>query len=189
MSTAWISPDIPVAISLRPLDRTAQHSIPVGCPRHLTLVSSPLFTLCLTRESQRDQVDQSLGSERLIATLTNIFAAIALLLSAIGIFGLLAQERTSEFGVRIAVGATRGNLLTIVLADALRMVAIGSICGLALASIGYIFVRRFLYGVSPADIRVAVLSLVALAAVALLAAAIPAHRAASLDPTQALRAE
>lgn len=151
-----------------------------------------MFTLCLTRESQRDQVDQSLGSERLIATLTNIFAAIALLLSAIGIFGLLAlrvQERTSEFGVRIAVGATRGNLLTIVLADALRMVAIGSICGLALASIGYIFVRRFLYGVSPADIRVAVLSLVALAAVALLAAAIPAHRAASLDPTQALRAE
>ena len=140
----------------------------------------------------RDQVDQSLGSERLIATLTNIFAAIALLLSAIGIFGLLAlrvQERTSEFGVRIAVGATRGNLLTIVLADTLRMVAIVSICGLALASIGHIFVRRFLYGVSPADIRVAVLSLVALAAVPLLAAAIPAHRAASLDPTQALRAE
>jgi hypothetical protein len=140
----------------------------------------------------RDQVDQSLGSERLIATLTNIFAAIALLLSAIGIFGLLAlrvQERIPEFGVRIAVGATRGNLLSIVLVDALRMVAIGSVCGLALASIGYLFVRRFLYGVSPADIRVAIASLLVLIAVAILAAAIPARRAASLDPTQALRAE
>ena len=140
----------------------------------------------------RDQVDQSLGSERLIATLTNIFAAIALLLSAIGIFGLLAlrvQERIPEFGVRIAVGATRGNVLRIVLADALRMVTIGSVCGLALASVGYVFVRRFLYGTSPADIRIAVASLLALVTVATLAAAIPARRAASLDPTQALRAE
>jgi predicted permease len=140
----------------------------------------------------RDQVDQSLGSERLVATLTNTFAAIALLLSAIGIFGLLAlrvQERIPEFGVRIAVGATRGNLLKIVIGEALRMVLIGSACGLALASIGYLFVRRFLYGVSPADIRVALLSLLVLIAVAILAAAIPARRAASLDPTQALRAE
>jgi ABC-type antimicrobial peptide transport system permease subunit len=140
----------------------------------------------------RDQVDQSLGSERLIAILTNVFAGIAMLLSAIGIFGLLAlrvQERIPEFGVRIAVGATRGHLLKIVLGDALRMVAIGSICGLALAAIGYIFIRRFLYGTSSADLRVALASLAMLIAVALLAAAIPARRAASLDPTQALRAE
>ncbi len=140
----------------------------------------------------RDQVDQSLGSERLIAILTNVFAGIALLLSAIGIFGLLAlrvQERIPEFGVRIAVGATRGHLLKIVLGDALRMVAIGSVCGLALAGIGYIFIRRFLYGTSPADLRVAATSLAMLIAVALLAAAIPARRAASLDPTQALRSE
>ena len=140
----------------------------------------------------RDQVDQSLGSERLIATLTNIFAAIALLLSAIGIFGLLAlrvQERVPEFGVRIAVGATRGHLLKIVLGDALRMVLAGSVCGLALTALGFTFIRRFLYGTSPADIRVALVSLLVLIAVALIAAAIPAHRAASLDPTQALRAE
>jgi putative ABC transport system permease protein len=140
----------------------------------------------------RDQVDQSLGSERLIAILTNVFAGIALLLSAIGIFGLLAlrvQQRIPEFGVRIAVGATRGHLLKIVLGDALRMVAIGSVCGLALAGIGYVFIRRFLYGTSPADIRIALASLLALVTVATLAAAIPARRAASLNPTQALRAE
>ncbi len=140
----------------------------------------------------RDQVDQSLGSERLIAILTNVFAGIALLLSAIGIFGLLAlrvQQRIPEFGVRIAVGATRGHLLKIVLGDALRMVAIGSVCGLALAGIGYVFIRRFLYGTSPADIRIALASLLALVTVATLAAAIPARRAASLNPTMALRAE
>lgn len=140
----------------------------------------------------RDQVDQSLGSERLIATLTTTFAAIALLLSAIGIFGLLAlrvEERTPEFGVRIAVGATRGHLLRMVLGDAVRMVAIGSACGLVLAGIGYAFIRRFLYGASPADVRVALVSLAVLIAVALIAAAIPARRAASLDPTQALRTE
>jgi predicted permease len=140
----------------------------------------------------RDEVDQSLGSERLIATLSTVFATIALLLSAIGIFGLLAlrvQERTPEFGVRIAVGATRGHLLKLVLGDALRMVAIGSVCGLVLAGIGYLFIRRFLYGASTADIRVALASLFVLIVVALIAAAIPARRAASLDPTQALRAE
>jgi predicted permease len=140
----------------------------------------------------RDQVDQSLGSERLIAILTNIFAAIALLLSGIGIFGLLAllvQERTPEIGVRIAVGATRAHLLRMVLGEALRMVGIGSVAGLALASIGYVFIRRFLYGASTADIRIAVVSLAILIVVALLAAAVPARRAAALDPILALRAE
>lgn len=140
----------------------------------------------------RDQVDQSLGSERLIATLSTTFAAIALLLSGIGIFGLLAlrvQERTPEIGVRIAVGATRGNLLRMILTEALRMVAIGSLGGLMLAAIGYTFIRRFLYGASTADLTVAAASLAILILVALVAAAIPAHRAAWLNPTQALRAE
>jgi predicted permease len=140
----------------------------------------------------RDQVDQSLGSERLTAILSTVFAGIALLLSAIGIFGLLAlrvQERTPELGVRIAVGATRVHLLRMILGEALRMAVIGSASGLVLAGIAYFFIRRFLYGVSPADIRVALASLLVLIAVAILAAAIPARRAASLDPIQALRAE
>lgn len=69
------------------------------------------------------------------------------------------------------------------------MVAIGSACGLAFAGIGCVFIRRFLYSASPADLRVALASLLVLITVALLAAAIPGRRAASLDPTQALRAE
>ena len=76
-----------------------------------------------------------------------------------------------------------------ILSEALRMVAIGSVCGLALASIGYVFIRRFLYGTSSADISVALAALLVLILVALVAAAIPARRAAWLDPTQALRSE
>lgn len=140
----------------------------------------------------RDQLDQSLGSERLIAILSTVFAAIALLLSGIGIFGLLAlrvQERTPEIGVRIAVGATRIHLLRMILGEALSMAALGSACGLVLAGVGYVFIRRLLYGASTEDLRVAFASLVVLIAVALIAAAIPARRAASLDPTRALRVE
>ena len=76
-----------------------------------------------------------------------------------------------------------------ILGEALRMVVLGSACGLVLAGIGYVFIRRLLYGASTADLRVAFASLFVLIVVALIAAAIPARRAASLDPTRALRVE
>jgi ABC-type antimicrobial peptide transport system permease subunit len=139
-----------------------------------------------------DQVSQSLGSERLIATLSTAFAAIALLLSAIGLFGSLAlrvNQRTPEFGIRLAVGATRENLLTMVLREAMVMVAVGAAAGILLAAAGSTLIRRFLYGTSGADIGVAFASLAALLLVALVAALLPARRAASIDPMQALRSE
>ena len=140
----------------------------------------------------RDQVDQSLGSERLIAILTNVFAGIALLLSAIGIFGLLAlrvQQRIPEFGVRIAVGATRGHLLSIVPATrAACMVAIGSVCGLALAGIGHASSAASCTAPRRHTSASPLPRLLALVTVATLAAAIPARRAASLI-TMALCAE
>ncbi len=139
-----------------------------------------------------DQVDQSLGSERLIATLSTAFAAIALLLSAIGLFGSLAlrvHQRTPEFGIRLAVGATRENLLTMVLREAMVMVAAGAAAGIVLAAAGSTLIRRFLYGASRSDIGVAAASLTALLVVALVAALLPARRAASIDPMQALRSE
>jgi ABC-type antimicrobial peptide transport system permease subunit len=139
-----------------------------------------------------DQVDQSLGSERLIAQLSSVFAAIALLLSGIGLFGVLAlrvQERRSEMGVRLAIGASRAHILGLVLRDALSMLAIGSVAGIVLIAATTAFTRRFLYDTSPMQMSVAVGALLTLVAIALLASLLPACRAAWLNPIQVLREE
>jgi predicted permease len=139
-----------------------------------------------------DQVDQSLGSERLIAQLSSVFAAIALLLSGVGIFGVLAlrvQERRSEMGVRLAIGASRAHVLGLILRDALAMLAIGSIAGVVLIAATTAFTRRFLYDTSPIQFSVAIGALLTLISVALLASLLPACRAAWLNPIQVLREE
>jgi predicted permease len=139
-----------------------------------------------------DQVDQSLGSERLIAQLSSLFAAIALLLSGVGIFGVLAlrvQERRSEMGVRLAIGASRAHVLGLILRDALAMLAIGSIAGVVLIAATTAFTRRFLYDTSPIQFSVAIGALLTLISVALLASLLPACRAAWLNPIQVLREE
>jgi predicted permease len=139
-----------------------------------------------------DQIDQSLGSERLIALLSNTFAAIALLLSAVGLFGVLAlgvEQRRAELGVRLALGATRTNLLRLVLSEAAILVGAGAMAGTVIAAGGAKLIGHFLYGVSPADAGIALLALAALGMVALIAALGPALRASKTDPMQALRME
>ena len=139
-----------------------------------------------------EQVDQSLGSERLISMLSSAFAGVALLLSGIGIFGLLAlrvQQRKNEIGVRMAIGANRATVLGMVLREAVMMIATGTLIGAAIALGCGVLVRKFLYGVSVADPWVAVASIGILFAVGLVAAAIPARRAAMLNPMLSLRSE
>lgn len=139
-----------------------------------------------------EQLDQSIGSERLIAELSNGFAAIALLLSGIGLFGVLTlrvQQKLPEMGVRLAVGASRAHIFAWVLRDAFSMLAIGSTGGVLLIALTSTFTRRFLYDTSPVQIGVAVNALLILISVALLAALLPAQRAARLDPIQVLRNE
>ena len=146
----------------------------------------------MTFLSLPDQIDQSLGSERLIALLSNIFAAIALLLSAVGLFGVLAlsvEQRRQELGVRLALGATRNNLLRLVLSEAAVLVGVGALAGTIIAAGGARLITHFLYGVSPADAGIALLALAALGTVALVAALGPALHAAKTDPMQALRME
>ena len=102
----------------------------------------------------QEQVDQSLGSERLISMLSSAFAGVALLLSGIGIFGLLAlrvQQRKNEIGVRMAIGADRARVLRMILREALLMIATGMMLGAAIALGCGVLVRKFLYGVSVAD--------------------------------------
>jgi ABC-type antimicrobial peptide transport system permease subunit len=138
------------------------------------------------------EFDRSLSRERLVGTITGLFGTLSLLLAAIGLYGLLSYgtlQRTREFGVRIAIGATAGSIVRLVVGEALGLLAAGTALGLAAAwALGSV-VSSMLFGVDPADPASAALSVVVLATAALVAAWIPARRASRVDPTRALRFE
>ncbi|MEO7360658.1 MAG: FtsX-like permease family protein, partial [Gemmatimonadaceae bacterium] len=137
-----------------------------------------------------DQVAASLTRERLLATLSVFFGVLALLLATIGLYGIISygvSRRRNEIGIRLALGAERLNVLRMVLGEVARLMAIGIAIGLAGAMAGSRYVAAFLFGVKPNDVLTFALSAAVLATVALLAGAIPAWRAARLDPMLALR--
>jgi predicted permease len=135
-------------------------------------------------------VDRSLAIRRAPTTLLTIFGAVALLLSAIGIYGVLAYgvtQRVREFGIRQALGADRRSILSLVLAQGLMRVGIGMALGLAGALALSKYLESMLFGVSSRDVPVFAAVTVVLFAVALLACYIPARRATRIDPMVALR--
>lgn len=124
------------------------------------------------------------------AALTGLFGGIALLLAAVGIFGVAAfdvAQRTRELGIRSALGAPAAAILRLVLRDTVRTVAIGGAVGLALAVALGTVLRSQLYGVSALDPVTIVATPLLLALVAVAAAMVPARRAARIDPAVALR--
>jgi len=135
---------------------------------------------------------QSIREERLVARLASAFGAFALLLAAIGLYGVMTyaiSRRTGEIGLRVALGAQRSDVIRMVLVDALRLVAVGLVVGVPVALLSMRFLRTQLHGVDAADpisIAVAVAVLVTSAVVAVL---LPASRAARVSPIVALRAE
>jgi predicted permease len=140
----------------------------------------------------RDQMDAALGSQRLITASSNLFAGLALLLSAIGLYGLLAssvEQRGGEIGVRMALGAQRGMVLRMILKEALGLVAAGVVLGAVALFFAVRFIQNMLFGVSVFDPASLAVTMLLLAIVALAAALPPALRAASVDPMVALRAE
>ena len=137
-----------------------------------------------------DTVVSELWRERLTARLTGIFALVALGLAAIGVYAVVAYSvarRTREFGVRMALGATRGAVVLLALSEALRPVLVGSIIGLLLALASSRLIQTFLFDVSAVDPLALTGAVVALVLVATGAAWLPARRASRLDPVAALR--
>jgi predicted permease len=142
--------------------------------------------------TQSGLIDRLLRTERLLGILSGAFGVVALTLSAIGLGGLLAYavaRRTSEIGVRIALGAAVGDVVRMILRDSLWMVGIGILIGLPCAyAIGRVL-KTSLFQLEPLDPWTAGSSLVILVAIAILATLVPARRAARIDPVIALRAE
>ncbi|HTW48867.1 MAG TPA: FtsX-like permease family protein, partial [Acidobacteriaceae bacterium] len=137
-------------------------------------------------------VEDSYGSQRLAAHLLEIFGGSALLLCIAGLYGLLAyvvNQRTRELGVRIALGAPRGNVLWLVLRQAGAMLLVGVIAGAGMALASGKLARGFLYGVKARDGWTLAGAAVVLFVSGMLAAYLPARRAAHVDPMEALRSE
>ena len=148
----------------------------------------PIFDMRTTEQ----QLDLSLRTERLVASLSTVFGFLATLLAVIGLYGVMAYmvaRRTREIGIRMALGAVQGNVIWMVMREVLLVIAAGVVIGIPLAIGLSQLVRSQLYGLSPHDpITLAAAALV-LAIVACLAGFVPAYRASRIDPTRALRYE
>jgi ABC-type antimicrobial peptide transport system permease subunit len=141
---------------------------------------------------QRSLGPESLGPERMFATLVGSFGAIAALLAAIGLYGLMAYtvaRRTSEIGIRLALGAGRSNVRWMMLRESLLLVAAGMALGIPVALAATRLIAVALYGIRPADPASFVAAGVLMLLVSGAAAWIPAQRASRVDPMTALRCE
>jgi predicted permease len=139
-----------------------------------------------------NQLDETLGTERLIATLSAAFGALATLLAALGLYGVMAfavARRTREIGLRMALGAQRGVVVWMVMREALTLVAIGLAIGIPAAYALSQLIASQLYSVKPTDLGAAAAALAILSVVAAAAGFLPARRASAIDPIRALRYE
>ncbi len=143
-------------------------------------------------QSMQQQLGEELTQERLIARLTMLFGLLALVLAAVGLYGITSYavaRRTSEIGLRMALGADRGKILRLVLRGAFAQVLLGLAIGIPIILIGGHYVASQLFEVRFYDPTSIGIAIVVLSAAAALAGFIPARRAASIEPMQALRTE
>jgi putative ABC transport system permease protein len=143
-------------------------------------------------QTMAEAVALSSFQQRISATLLGIFAAVALVLAAGGIYGVMSyavSARTQEIGVRMAIGAERSDVLRLVLTQVARLAAVGLVIGIGLLILAGPLMARLLYGVTPSDPLTIAAVTVTLGTVALIAGWVPAWRASRVNPIQALRYE
>jgi predicted permease len=151
----------------------------------------PNMTITSIRTMQ-EQIDLSFDQERAVASLAGLFGVVALILAAIGLYGVTAYsvaERTNEIGIRMVLGANRSKVFQLVLRGAFQRVLIGLVLGLPLAVGAGRLISAQLYGVPSWDPLALTIAAIALAVCSFVAAIIPANRAASIQPMNALRTE
>ncbi len=139
-----------------------------------------------------EQFDDAIARERLLSVLSGFFAGLALLLSGIGIYGLMASyvtRRTAEIGVRMALGATRARILRLIVRQVVVLLLLGGLAGACLAVFAAHSIKTFLFDVNPGSPAIFVAAVLILIATGFAAAMLPAARAVSIDPTKALRSE
>ena len=142
--------------------------------------------------SFEEQVRRYFNEDRLVARLTGLYGALALILACVGLYGVAAYtvaRRTSEIGIRIALGAPRGSIVRMMLRVGVAPVTLGLLIGLPLALAGGWAIASGLYGVKSYDPVVLGTAVLVLGVSSILAVMIPARRAASIDPIGALRVE
>ena len=159
--------------------------------RHELATLDPDMTV-VRMTSFGEQVSEAFNQERLLAQLTTLFGLLALTLASVGLYGVTAyavEQRTREIGIRIAVGARRENVVAMVLGGAFRQVGLGLAMGIPLALLAGWLISSQLYEVKGYDPKALGLAAFLLAVCALVAGLVPAKRAASIEPMQALRTE
>jgi putative ABC transport system permease protein len=143
-------------------------------------------------QSLADYMSKSIAQPRLNAMLVGLFALIALLLAAAGIFGVMSYsvtQRTQEIGIRLALGAQRYDVLRLIVLQGMRFVGAGIVLGLIGVFLCTRLLQSLLFGIGATDLRTMLAVTVILTAVAFIACLLPARRATLVDPIQALRAE
>jgi ABC-type antimicrobial peptide transport system permease subunit len=143
-------------------------------------------------ETMPDAIGESLAPRRFVVTLLGVFAAMALLMAVLGLYGVVSyavSQRTQEFGIRVALGAGRGEILGMVVGQGVRLAGAGAAVGLVASLLLGRLLRSQLFEVSPFDPVIFAGMVVILVGAAMLASYIPARRATRVDPMVALRHE
>jgi putative ABC transport system permease protein len=185
----------------------AQDTHPAGMHYYVRTWGSPDTAMGMIRQSVQQidsklvldglvtmdaQINEIINDERMISLLAVSFGVLATLLAGIGLYGVLAYataQRTREIGVRMALGSNRSGIVTLVLKDVLKLAGISIAVSVPIAIVATRVLKSQLFGVSNADPIVLLSAIVLVAVVAVIAAALPARRAANIEPMQALRSE